>query len=162
MQIWDKLANESKNSFEIFTLFRDNKEYRNIDILSNITKKSKKSIENMSVKYNWETRLEQFNFYIQNNQINISDNSKIGELKQTIDKLQITLQGKINEQFAGIESAKIDDIIKLIGNLNKLAIEMEKSTTTNDSNSFDEFIDKIRNNDTAMTAFFDFLRTVEL
>ncbi len=162
MQTWDKQTSESNQAFAIYSFYRDNIEYRNPELLAEITNKNKSVIKKWISQYNWASRCTDYDKFIQNKNNNSVDNQKFNELKQTIDKLQTMLKDKINEQFEGIETAKIDDLIKLITNLNKLAIDMEKTNTSDTSLINNEYVKKIRANPKAMKAFYEFIRISEI
>jgi hypothetical protein len=162
MQMWDKQNTESKQEFAVFTMYRDNSEYRELSLLSKITNKNKSQITKWIGKHNWAERTDKFDKFIQYKNSTSSVNINICELKQTIDKLQSTLKDKINEQFEGIESTKIDDLIKLITNLNKLASDLEKNQNQEYSQIDNEYIKNIRENPKAMKAFYEFIKISEM
>lgn len=60
MQIWDKQKNETYVQFDLFTVYRDNSNMRDLSLLASIQNKGIKQIKNWAKKYNWENRASEF------------------------------------------------------------------------------------------------------
>lgn len=111
MQKWDRIKEESFEAFRAFAMYRDNAEYRNLEILANFECNVGK-LSNWLVKFNWESRTESYENFLQSQVAKSS--AKEAKLSESIEKLLELLGDKLESSIADADKLKVDDIIKLL------------------------------------------------
>lgn len=117
MQKWDRIKEEAFEAFRAFAMYRDNAEYRNLEILAKIFQCKVGKLSNWSAKFNWESRTENYETFLQSQVARSS--AKEAKLSESIEKLLELLGDKLESSIADADKLKVDDIIKLLTTLNK-------------------------------------------
>ena len=117
MQKWDRIKEETFEAFRAFAMYRDNSEYRNLEILAKIFQCKVGKLNNWLVRFNWESRTENYENFLQSQVAKSS--AKEAKLSESIEKLLELLGDKLESSIADADKLKVDDIIKLLTTLNK-------------------------------------------
>jgi hypothetical protein len=136
MRSWDKQKKESYEQFEAFSVYRDNSDHRDLNLIAVAFSKSLKQVTNWYDKFNWKSRAEKFDTLLNNGNKNSFHKQlcslgekqamQIIEVADSLDDLSKAIKDKLILQSEKVDEKNLEQLLKLISSYMKSMSDIQK------------------------------------
>lgn len=137
MAKWDRAQREPKQSFELFKIFRDNPEMRDLNALAKIAETPLKNVEKYCEKWQWSVRANAFDAFVleRAKSAGADDDCEISgkRSRQTLESLELIedlldlVRDKIRADAGKIEEGDVEKALKLASAVSKALPDLLKA-----------------------------------